>query len=95
MTSIPMSEPPSSIWVVVLTTFEIRNDTGGTPREFQNWGENLPLPDVLPFPQGYHPLRHNPDKQVLGIVTGEDPSRMASSITALANDRRLNFSDAY
>ncbi len=81
--------------VVVVTTFEIGNDTGDTPGEFQNWVEQLPLPDVVPFPQGYHPLRYNPDKHVLGIVTGEGPSRMASSITALANDRRFDFSHAY
>jgi len=83
------------IRVVVVTTFEIGNDTGDTPGEFQNWVENLPLPDVLPFPQGYHQLRYNPEKQVLGIVTGEGPSRMASSITALANDRRFDVSHAY
>ena len=81
--------------VVVVTTFEIGNDTGDTPGEFQNWVENLPLPDVVPFPQGYHPLRYNPEKHVLGIVTGEGPSRMASSITALANDPRFDFSHAY
>lgn len=83
------------IRVVVVTTFEIGNDTGDTPGEFQSWVENLPLPDVLPFPQGYHQLRYNPEKQVLGIVTGEGPSRMASSITALANDRRFDVSHAY
>jgi purine nucleoside permease len=83
------------IRVVVVTTFEIGNDTGDTPGEFQNWVEKLPLPAVLPFPQGYHPLRYNPAKHVLGIVTGEGPSRMASSITALANDPRFDVSHAY
>lgn len=81
--------------VVVVTTFEIGNDTGDTPGEFQNWVENLPLPDTLPFPQGYHPLRFNPDKGVLGIVTGEGPTRMASSITALANDPRFDLRHSY
>ncbi len=81
--------------VVVVTTFEIGQDTGDTPGEFQNWVENLPLPNIVPFPQGYHPLRYNPEKHVLGIVTGEGPSRMASSITALANDPRFDFSHAY
>lgn len=81
--------------VVVVTAFEIGNDTGDTPGEFQNWVENLPLPQVVPFPQGYHPLRYNPDKHVLGIVAGEGPARMASSVTALANDPRFDFTHAY
>jgi purine nucleoside permease len=81
--------------VVVVTAFEIGNDTGDTPGEFQNWVDNLPLPDVVPFPQGYHPLRYNPEKHVLGIVAGEGPARMASSITALANDPRFDVTHAY
>jgi purine nucleoside permease len=83
------------IRVVVVTTFEVGEDEGDTVGEFQNWVEKLPLPTVLPFPQGFHHLRYNVDKQVLGIVTGEGPSRMASSITALANDPRFDFSHAY
>jgi purine nucleoside permease len=83
------------IRVVVVTTFEVGEDEGGTAGEFQNWVEKLPLPTVLPFPQGFHHLRYNAEKQVLGIVTGEGPSRMASSITALANDPRFDFSHAY
>jgi purine nucleoside permease len=81
--------------VVVVTTFEIGNDEGDTPGEFQNWVAKLPLPIVLPFRQGYHHLRYNAEKQVLGVVAGEGPSRMASSITALANDRRFDFSHTY
>ena len=83
------------IKVVVVTTFEIGEDTGDSAGEFQNWVEKLPLPQVLPFPQGYHHLRYNPDKQVLGMVSGEGPSRTASSITALANDDRFDLSRAY
>ncbi len=81
--------------VVVVTAFEIGNDAGDTPGEFQNWVENLPLPEVVPFPQGYHPLRYNPEKHVLGIVAGEGPARMASSVTALANDPRFDVTHAY
>src|SRR5580693_2102131 len=54
--------------VVVVTTFELGNDTGDTPGEFQNWVEHLPLPRTLPFPLGNHQLRYNAEKQVLGIV---------------------------
>jgi purine nucleoside permease len=59
------------------------------------WVVNFPLPSILPFPQGYYHLRYNSMKQVLGIETGEGPTHMAASITALANDRRLDFSHAY
>ncbi len=83
------------IRVVVVTTFEIGEDKGDEAGEFQNWVERLPLPIVIPFPQGYHHLRYNPEKQVLGIVTGEGPSRVASSITALVDDKRFDFSHAY
>ncbi|MDT8872084.1 hypothetical protein RAA17_15285 [Komagataeibacter rhaeticus] len=38
--------------VVVVTTFEIGNDEGDQPGEFQHWVEKLPLPQVLPFPGG-------------------------------------------
>jgi len=86
---------PIPIRVVVVTTFELGQDTGDTPGEFQNWVEKLPLGRVLPFPQGYHPLRYNPQLGVLGMVSGEGPVRMASSITALGYDTRFDLSHAY
>jgi purine nucleoside permease len=79
---------------VVVTTFDTGNDTTA-PGEFNTWVVNFPLPVIIPFPQGYHHLRYNPTKQVLGIETGEGPVHMAASITALANDRRFDFSHAY
>lgn len=42
---------PLEIRVVVVTTFEIGNDTGDEAGEFQNWVERYPLPEVLPFPR--------------------------------------------
>jgi purine nucleoside permease len=81
--------------VVVVTTFELGNDTGDTPGEFQAWVERLPLPQTLPFPLGNHPLRYNADKQVLGIVTGEGSLRGAASIMALGLDDRFDLSKAY
>jgi len=81
--------------VVVVTTFELGNDTGDTPGEFQAWVERLPLPQILPFPLGNHPLRYNAEKQVLGIVTGEGSLRAAASIMALGLDDRFDLSKAY
>jgi purine nucleoside permease len=81
--------------VVVVTTFELGNDTGDTPGEFQAWVERLPLKQILPFPLGNHQLRYNAEKQVLGIVTGEGSLRAAASIMALGLDKRFDLSKAY
>ncbi len=81
--------------VVVVTTFELGNDTGDTPGEFQAWVERVPLPQTLPFALGNHALRYNPQQQVLGIVTGEGSLRAAASIMALGLDQRFELSKAY
>ena len=80
---------------MVVTTFEAGNDTGDEAGEFQNWVEHYPLPDVLPFPQGFHHLRYNTTDHVLGIVTGVGKSQAASSIMALGLDPRFDLSKAY
>src|ERR1700733_6866535 len=89
------AEPKLPVRVVVVTTFELGNDTGDTPGEFQAWVERLPLPQTLPFPLGNHLLRYNAQKQVLGIVTGEGSLRGAASIMALGLDARFDLSKAY
>jgi purine nucleoside permease len=86
---------PIPVRVVVVTTFELGNDTADKPGEFQNWVERLPLPVTIPFPQGYRALRYNPQKHVLGIVTGEGSLRGAASIMALGSDPRFDLSKAY
>ena len=85
---------PLPIRVVVVTTFDTGSDTDA-PGEFNTWVVKYPLPYVIPFAQGYHHLRYNAEKQVLGIESGEGPTHMAASITALANDPRFDFSHAY
>jgi hypothetical protein len=65
------------------------------PGEFQNWVEHYPLPDVLPFPQGFRALRYNAKDHVLGIVTGAGKSSAAASIMALGLDPRFDLSKAY
>jgi len=91
----PVAAAPVPVRVVVVSTFEIGQDTGDAPGEFQHWVEGLPLTRELPFPAGYHPIRYNPDLQVIGIVSGEGPQRMAASITALGHDPRFDLSHAY
>lgn len=86
---------PIPVKVVVVTMFEIGNDTGDRPGEFQYWVERIPLSQTIPFPQGYRNLRYNPEKQVLGICTGMGTARSAASIMALGMDPRFDLSQAY
>jgi purine nucleoside permease len=86
---------PLEIRVVVVTTFEVGNDTGDEPGEIQNWIERYPLPETLPFPQGYRALRYNARDHVLAILTGAGKSSAAASIMALGLDQRFDLRKAY
>ena len=44
---------------VVVTMFEIGNDTGDTPGGFQFWVEREKLDKVYPLPGAFHELRSN------------------------------------
>ncbi len=87
-------EPPVPIKVVIVTFFEVGEDTGDTPGELQNWVERMPLPESLPFDHGYRPLRYHEDG-ILAICTGVGTARSASSIMALGMDPRFDLSKAY
>ena len=86
---------PIEIKAVVITMFEAGEDTGDVPGEFQYWVEREHLSEVLPFPQGYHSLRLNPEAGVLGIVTGVGNTRAAASVMALGLDPRFDLTHAY
>jgi purine nucleoside permease len=86
---------PLPIRVVIVNAFQIGTDTGGSPGEAAAWVEQLPLPTTIPFAGGDRALRYNADLQVLEIVTGEGPTRMASALTALGYDPRFDLTHAY
>lgn len=79
---------------VVVTAFEIGNDTGDIPGEFQNWVEKENLDRIYPLPIAYHDVRSN-GKGLIAIVTGEGKSNAASSIMALGTDPRFDLTKAY
>jgi purine nucleoside permease len=81
--------------VVVVTLFEIGNDEGDMPGEFQLWKARAKLTERIAFPQGYHDLYYNPDTQVLGIVTGMGNIKSATAALALGLDQRLDLRHAY
>ncbi len=91
----PPSQEKLAVRVVVVAMFERGEDTGDGPGEFQLWVERLPLPDSMPFPQGYRQLRYNREKQVLGMVTGVGTAKAAASVMALGMDPRFDLTQAY
>lgn len=88
------ADAPIPVKVVVVAMFEPGNDTGDRPGELQYWVERKKLDRVLPFPQGFHPLRMN-DDGVLAVLTGVGNVRSAASIMALGLDPRFDLSKAY
>ena len=86
---------PIPIKAVIVAMFEIGEDTGDRPAEFQFWVERFPLEETIPFPAGFRDLRFNRDKGVLGMVTGIGTARSTASIMALGMDPRFDLTEAY
>ncbi|MDX3899762.1 MAG: purine nucleoside permease [Sphingobium sp.] len=86
---------PLPVRVVIVSMFEIGEDSGDTPGEFQLWKERRRLDTRIPFPQGWHDLYYNPDSQILGMVTGVGTARSATATMALGLDPRFDLSHAY
>lgn len=79
---------------VVVTMFEVGNDTGDGPGEFQTWVERENLNKVYPLPTAYHDVRTN-DNGLIGILTGIGTAKSATSIMALGTDPRFDLTKAY
>lgn len=89
--------PPLPIRVVIVTMYEPAASAAEDAQfgEFRLWVERLPLPQPIPFPQGFRDLRYNAERGVLGIVSGVGTARAAASIMALGMDPRFDLSHAY
>ena len=83
------------IRVVIVTMYESARETGDHFGEFRLWVERLPLDEQIPFPYGFRDLRYNPEKGVIGIVSGVGTARAAASIMALGIDPRFDLTRAY
>ena len=81
--------------VVLVTMFEIGEDEGDKPAEFQLWKERRPFDMQIPFPHSYHDLFYDEENQVLAMVTGIGTARSAAATMALGLDPRFDLSEAY
>lgn len=85
---------PIPIKVVVVAMFEVGEDTGDMPGEYQLWVEREHLEQIIPMPAAFHHARLNKDG-VLGILTGMGTAKAAASVMAVGLDPRFDFSHAY
>lgn len=95
VTSSIQSPAPIEIKVVVVTMFEIGQDQGDKPGEFQLWKAGQKLDSCLPFEVSHHDICINPDTGVMGIVTGMGTAKAAAAIMALGLDPRFDLTHAY
>src|SRR5690349_18401271 len=85
---------PIEVKVVVVTMFEIGQDTGDAAGEFQLWRERQNLRERLPFAH-HHDLYLNRETGVLGMVTGMGTANSATAVMALGLDPRFDLSKSY
>lgn len=85
---------PIRVKVVVVTMFEVGEDTGDTPGELQYWVERDRLDRVYPLPAGYHTVRMNGLGE-MAVLTGQGTANAAATIMALGLDPRFDLSHAY
>ena len=104
LSSLASAQAPQRPWpirAVIVTTFEIGNDTGDIPGEFQFWVEREHLTESLPFPGGPigpgspHAIRTNSEHTILGIVSGTTLVNATASMMALGLDPRFDLTHAY
>ena len=86
---------PLPVKVVLVTMFEIGEDVGDRPGEFQLWKERRPLDKVIEFPHSHHDLHYDEENQVLAMVTGIGTAKSTAATMALGLDTRFDLSKAY
>lgn len=95
LASVNKQNTPIEVKVVVVNMFEIGEDTGDKPGEFQMWKQGQKLDKKFPFPQSHHDLYFNEQTGVLGMVTGMGTARATAAIMALGLDPRFDLTNTY
>ena len=85
---------PIPVKIVVVTMFEVGEDTGDQPGELQYWVERDHLDRVYPLAAGYHSARMNAEGE-MAVLTGQGTAHAAATIMALGLDPRFDLTHAY
>ncbi len=85
---------PIPVKVVVVTMFEVGEDTGDAPGELQYWVERDHLDRIYPLPAAYHAIRMNSSGE-MAVLTGQGTANAAATIMALGLDPRFDLRHAY
>ncbi|MEM6485127.1 MAG: purine nucleoside permease [Pseudomonadota bacterium] len=86
--------PPLPIKAVIVTMFEIGEDTGDQAAEFQLWYERRDFDEIFPF-AGHHDLHYDSKNGVLIMVTGIGTAKSTASVMMLGMDPRFDLRKAY
>ena len=89
----PLTEP-RAVKVVVVTMFEIGEDTGDVSGELQRWVERGNFDEKINFPLGHRDGYWREDG-VLLVCTGGGVTNATATIMALGLDARFDLSQAY
>lgn len=85
---------PIPVKVVVVTMFEIGEDSGDQAAEFQLWNERRNLDQVFGF-GAHHDLHFDSENGVMVMVTGIGTAKSTASVMMLGMDPRFDVSKAY
>ena len=86
---------PLKVKVVIVSMFEIGEDEGDAPGEFQLWKTRQALATRYAVPHGFHDIYANKETGVIGLVTGMGIARASAAIMSLGLDKRFDLSQAY
>lgn len=90
---------PMEVRVAVLVNFELGEDTGDSPGEFQFWRErglgSKALDECIELPFSTHDACVDRDAGLLVTFTGLTQDRAAASVMAMGLDPRFDFRNTY
>ena len=88
------ADQPVDVKVMLFTHFEVGENTGDTPGEFQKWYDGYDLTNKIEVPGAWAPVFYN-DDGVAATLTGMGHSFCGPSAAAILASPALNFEDSY